>query len=271
MYKDEKRVYDESLRTYSFAVDLVRQGFACLEKLISLREHPFLEGYREHNEMLALANSICIIRSYKTLNVILDSLLKGYYSESLSLFRNVLEIQLMIKYFSTKPEKAELWVKNKIEAPKYGNMCDELGLDQAESRKHYKQFCEHTHPNFNGNIFFKWDVDKIKKTKELHFSIELHNTFNEFLFLGMLNHLLVFLSDSLIQQLKTLNLTKEAIDEWVRGAMGIEKTRINEVFSEMMAFRYQVQNSYPAILKRMIQIAKENGVPEKELENFKLA
>ncbi len=259
MELDKQSVQEITLKLYKNEVDLFLKGIECLEQLIILRDdNPKLFSYKENqkNEMVAI--SICIVRIYKTLNVMKDILIKGYYSEAFSLLRNVEEVDVLITYFEKKPDKALSWMKSEFK-PKYGNMCDELGLKTQINKTHYKSLCEHTHPNFDGNLFLNWDVDdKIKETRETNFKMEIVNNFDEFHFICILGSMLIILNDSIMRQLKTIDLSKETKKKFVEILHGEQKHPFKEVITIVNEYHEETKKANEKIHKKMIEIAKEN-------------
>jgi len=259
MSLDEQAVKEITLQQYKNEVEMLLNGINNLEQLIILRadKSPIFQ-YKEGQENEKIAISICIIRIYKTLKVIYNSLITGYYTESISLLRNIVELQVMIRFFEKKPDKAILWMKNEFE-PKYGNMCDELGYEIEGRKSHYKMLCEHTHPNFKGNLFFNWDIEKMKETNELNFVIEFTNSFNEFIFLGILQHLLLLVAEIQIKQFRTFNLTKDTREDFFMKMIIEPDNPFKEALDKMTAYQKESKELSEVLFKKMIEVAEEKG------------
>lgn len=263
---DEQAVKEITFQHYKEELNLYLKGLKCLEQFIIIKaDKSKLFNFKETQNNEKVAISICVMKIYKTLKVMYDTLIKGYYSETISLLRNIVELQVLIKYFEKKPEKANLWLQNKFE-PKYGNMCDELGFEKTGRTAHYKMLCEHTHPNFKGNLFFNWNIEKMKETTELNFTIEFTNSFNEFIFIGITSHIFVLLRDILVKQFRTINLSKETLEEFYK-IMVIEKDHPFKINLDIMnEFRKESEKINEKLFQRMLQIATEKGA---DISEFK--
>ncbi len=131
-----------------------------LNRLIKLYEKIILLEYNYRfniiiqNYNIDLVNfsfKIIISRVYQTLRSIETLIYNGYYSDALSLVRKLEEFQILLKYLKMKPQLVKDYLDSNFEL-NYGNACDELGIDKANRKTHYKLLSDHVHTNVTGGI-----------------------------------------------------------------------------------------------------------------------
>ena len=117
---------------------------------------------------------------------------------------------MLVLYFNKKPVKAISWINKKLNI-KYGNICDELGYDKIKRKEAYDLFSKHSHPYFEGNLFFEWDTNKPG-----NFTVNVSNEFNEFYFYHAFFVTCTLITFFIQQQFRTFNINKTTMMELVR-------------------------------------------------------
>lgn len=217
-YSSLDEIEDENRRQ-----TLKRHGgdVALIERVLNdfLPAFDALDGYRiQHDwERLLL---ILTVKAFNSLRCACDALLRGYYSQALTLVRTVDEDHVTCLYVHSHPDKASLWLEGR-KTPPFGTMRSQLDdLPEEKLRESYRILSTFAHP---GAGALATTIGRLGGSPELRLGGGFdphHFTFTAYNLLPyatmMLSIPAIFLANSQPAWLERITATRDEVTAWLQ-------------------------------------------------------
>jgi|GEM_PF-1931088 len=121
-----------------------------------------------------LAKMGLLSANFATLKCATDIALRGYYTQSVSLLRNVYENWIAFHYLTEHPDESDAWLDGGKRPPGHSVMCKALGSHfnplQGRMRESYGELCRFTHTS-SVWVLPQIATDRVPNEVTVHFGV----------------------------------------------------------------------------------------------------